>query len=465
MRTVGALGVLAALLLAACGSPPPPAAPTGLTGDWNGTIELPGQPLRFGARFAPDGTGAVDIPAQGATGLAVTGVTITGTEVRFGLALPGDPTFTGTVAPDGESVAGTFTQGGQELPFTMTRGPLAGSARPQEPKPPFPYRSTDVTFPSGAITVAGTLTQPDGPGPFPAVVLITGSGAQDRDETIEGHKPFLLLADTLTRAGFAVLRTDDRGVGGTGGDLLQSTYPDLAADVQAALAFLRARPDIDPQRLGLLGHSEGGYLAPLVAQGSPEVRFVIMMAGPAVPGLDVLLEQNELIYAQRGAPRPIIDAQLAFVRDLAALLRAGDVDGARARTRQAIVAELDAAGTPQDRRPTPEQIEQQAAAVTAPVFAAFLAHDPTPSLRALDVPVLAFYGDKDLQVPPAQSEPAVRAALAGNPDATIRTFPGLNHLMQPTTSGAVDEYGVIETTIDPQVLELVRSWAVARFVR
>ena len=462
-----AVGVLVVLLLAACGAPPPPAAPAGLTGDWNGSIETPGMSLRFGVRFAPDGTATVDIPAQKATGIAVTNLTVTGSEVRFGLAgVPGDPTFTGTLAPDGGSVSGDYTQAGRTVPFTMTRGPLAGPVRPQEPKPPFPYRSTEVTFPSGAITVAGTLTRPEGPGPFPAVVLITGSGPQDRDENIADHKPFLLLADTLTRAGFAVLRTDDRGVGGTGGDLAQATYDVLIGDVIAGTDFLRSRPDIDPQRVGLLGHSEGGYLAPLAAQRSPEqVKFVIMMAGPAVSGGDVLLEQNRLIYTQQGAPPQALEAQLAFVRDLTALLRAGDVEGARARTRQAITAELDAGGVPQDKRPTAEQLDQQAAAVTSPVFAAFLAHDPGPALRALRVPVLAFYGDKDLQVPPAQSEPALRAALAGNPDVTIRTFPGLNHLMQPTATGDITEYGSIETTIDPQVLELVRSWAATKFVR
>lgn len=461
--------MLLVLLLAACGGPPPAPAgpPPALTGEWNGTIELPGQPLTFGARFAPDGTGAVDIPAQGATGIVATNVSLNGSAVRFGLAgIPGEPTFTGTLAADGAAITGEFTQGTLKVPFTMVRGALAAPARPQEPKAPFPYRSTEVTFPSGAITVAGTLTTPEGPGPFPAVVMITGSGPQDRDETIEGHKPFLLVADTLTRAGFAVLRTDDRGIGGTGGTLDAATYDDLVGDALAGIDFMAARPEVDPARLGFFGHSEGGYLGPLAAQRAPDkAKFVIMMAGPAVSGTDVLLEQNRLIYRQQGATQQAIDAQLAFVRDLAALLRAGDVAGARARTRAAIVAELDAGGVPQDRRPTPAQLDQQVATVTSTVFAAFLAYDPGPALRALRVPVLALFGDKDLQVPSAQSEPALRTALAANPDATIRTFAGLNHLMQPTATGAISEYGTIETTIDPQVLDLVRSWAVQRFVR
>lgn len=262
-------------------------------------------------------------------------------------------------------------------------------ARPQEPKPPYPYRAEDVTYPSAKITLAGTLTLPDGPGPFPAVLMITGSGQQDRDETTAGHKPFLVLADALTRAGIAVLRVDDRGVGGSGGDLAESdtaassdtasAYDGLAADALAGVVYLTGRAEVDPRKVGLFGHSEGGCLAPLVAQrAGGAVAFVAMMAGPAVPG-------------------------------------------------------------------------------------ALAAYDPAPALSALAVPVLAFYGDKDLQVPPSQNEPAMRRLLAGKPDVTIRTFAGLNHLMQPATTGAPDEYGAIETTIAPEVLDLVTDWMKGRF--
>lgn len=195
------------------------------------------------------------------------------------------------------------------------------------------------------------------------------------------------------------------------------------------------------------------------------MKFVILMAGPAVSGEDVLLEQNRLIYAQRGAPQERIDAQLASIRDLAALLGTGDVDGARARAKQAITAELDASGVPQDQRPSPEQIDQRVAIVTAPVFAAFLAHGPGPALRALQCPSSRCSATRTCRCRPRRASQRCGPHWWGDPDVTTRTFPGLNHLMQPTTTGAVTEYGTIETTIDPQLLELVRSWAVARFVK
>jgi uncharacterized protein len=337
----------------------------------------------------------------------------------------------------------------------LVRGPLPAPARPQEPQPPFPYDSTDVSYRSGDLTLAGTLTRPAGDGPFPAVLLLTGSGPQDRDETIAGHKPFLLLADTLTRAGYAVLRTDDRGVGGSGGDLGQATYDDLTADALAGIAFLQGRPEVDRGRIGLLGHSEGGYLAPLVTQrAAGAVSFVVLMAGPAVTGEDVLALQNRMILEQAGAPPEQVQSQVGYIHELSRLLAAGDDDGARALSRARITEQ--AATLPEDQRPSPEEIEAQLP--VSPAFRAFVTYDPAPALAALDVPVLAFFGGKDLQVPPEQSEPAMRELLAGDPGATVRVLPGLNHLMQPAITGSPVEYGAIETTIAPEVLDLVTGW-------
>lgn len=452
------------VVLAGCGAPPG-GAPDGVAGDWNGSIRVPGQALTFAAHLGTDGTGTVDIPAQGAKGLAVTDLTVDGTAVAFMLpAVPGGGAFTGTLSADGATITGDFTQGSAKVPFTMTRGALAPPVRPQEPQPPYPYRSADVTFPSGPITVAGTLTEPQGPGPFPAVVLVTGSGAQDRDETIADHKPFLLLADRFTRAGFAVLRTDDRGVGGTGGALDTSTYDDLSGDTLAGVAFLRGRTEIDTSRIGLLGHSEGGYLAPLAAQrSSGQVAFVVMMAGPAVTGADDLIEQNKLIFAQQGSPQAAIDAQVAFLQQLTALLRDGKTAEATTLATQQITQQ--AAALPPDQQPGADAVVRQAEAITSPVFAAFVNYDPAPALSALSVPVLAFYGDKDLQVPSAQNAPAAQMLFAGKRDASVHTFGGVNHLMQPTQTGAVSEYGSIETTIDPPVLDYVTQWLTQRFAR
>jgi pimeloyl-ACP methyl ester carboxylesterase len=289
-----------------------------LAGAWRGNTELPEAPLAIGITLVDDAdglVGTIDIPAQGIDDLPLTDVTCSGSSLSFGLqGVPGAPVFDGTVAETDEAarITGDFTQSGQTFAFTLTRGAVAAAVQPQEPQPPFPYRSEAVQFQNGEITLAGTLTLPEGEGPFAAVLLITGSGPQDRDETIAGHKPFLLFADTLTRAGYATLRVDDRGVGGSSGDLSRATYDDLTGDVLAGVASLRAHAAIDRERIGLFGHSEGGYLAPLAAGRSADVVFVIMMAGPAVSGEAVLLLQNRLIYEGLELPK----AQVAYIRQL-----------------------------------------------------------------------------------------------------------------------------------------------------
>ncbi len=333
--------------------------------------------------------------------------------------------------------------------------------RPQEPRPPFPYQSDEVSYRSGPVELAGTLTYPSGGGPFAALLMLTGSGPQDRDETILGHKPFAVLADTLTRAGYAVLRVDDRGVGGSSGDLSNSTYEDLTADALAGVEYLQGRPEIDPKRIGLFGHSEGGYIAPLTADRSDDVAFVILMAGPAAGGEEVVLEQNRLILRQQGATPEMIEEQLASVRELARLLRAGDYPAAEAFVRDEI--ERESAALPPDQRPTPEQIEEDVRSTVSPIIRSLITYDPAPTLTSLEVPVFAFFGGTDLQVPPAQSEPLMRTLLEENPDATVRVFEGLNHLMQPSATGDPAEYEVIETTIAPVVLDAVVDWLDDRY--
>ncbi|MFC9997379.1 alpha/beta hydrolase family protein [Nocardia sp. NPDC127526] len=329
---------------------------------------------------------------------------------------------------------------------TQGAGEVPGTTRPQEPEAPFPYRSEDVTYRNGDITIAGTLTEPEGTGPFPAVLLIPGSGSSNRDEEAFGHRPFQLWADTLTRAGYAVLRVDKRGTGGTGGVLQDATYTDLADDAAAGVRFLRGRPDIEHDRVGLLGHSEGGFLAPLVAaRPDSGVAFAILLAGAAVPGGDAVIEQTELVAAAEGEPADTADSQVRQNTELVRLLRAGDTAGAKSFLKDQ--------GAPED----------EVARLTSPYFTALITYDPAPALSALRIPVLAIYGGKDLQVPPAQNEQPARDHLAAGPDATIQVFPGLNHLMQPTQTGKPSEYPTIETTIAPEVLTYVTNWLTPRF--
>ncbi|GGN71740.1 alpha/beta hydrolase family protein [Nocardia rhizosphaerihabitans] len=417
-------------------------------GPWHGDIEVPGQPISIGVTFAENGSATIDIPVQGVRAATLKDVRTEPDRVEFTIPdVPGDPGFRGKL--DGEQIAGDWVQSGQTTPLVLHRGQVEGLARPQDPKPPYPYRSEDVTYRNGDITIAGTLTEPEGTGPFPAILLITGSGPQDRDEDLMGHRPFLLLADTFTRAGYAVLRTDDRGVGGTSGKLDDATYADLAGDAAAGVAFLRDRPEIDPAKVGLFGHSEGGYLAPLVAaRPDSNVAFAVLMAGPSVVGADVLIEQNKVIMAAAGEPQDKIDEQVDYVTQWSTLLRSGDIDGAKAFAQQH-----------NDSLPAEERAPQEAVdSFNTPYMASFITYDPKPALEALRIPVLAFFGEKDQQVLVSQNEEPMRANLAGDPDATVYTFPGLNHLMQPTETGKPSEYATIETTIDPAVLTYVTDW-------
>ncbi|MGH3962653.1 MAG: alpha/beta hydrolase family protein [Pseudonocardiaceae bacterium] len=446
MVTVRLLVML--LIVTGCLAAPAPVV-GGLAGDWHGRIEVPGLPLDVGVRFTED-SGTIDIPAQGITARPLSEVRQDGARVGFTISgVPGDVGFVGTV--QGDTLAGDFTQAGQTVPFSLARGALPARVRRQEPRPPLPYRSEDVAYRNGEVDLAGTLTLPAGPGPFTALLLVTGSGGQDRDETVAGHKPFLVLADALTRAGYAVLRVDDRGVGGSSGDLLSTDYDKLAGDIVVGVDYLRSRPDVE--RVGLLGHSEGGYLVPLAAQRCANVSFVVMMAGSAVPGDQVLELQERLLLGAAGLPPEQVEAQVATVRKLVELVAAQDYTGARIPARQVLVGQGLA----------PDQIDAKLPYLTSRYFRALAVHDPAPSLDALAVPVLALYGGKDLQVPADQSVPALRARLADNPDVIIETFPELNHLMQPATSGAPTEYATIETTLAPEVLEFITRWLKQRY--
>jgi len=467
--------LLIAVLLATAAAQPDP------LGAWRGALGPGVIDLEIRVTIAADEAGAgfagtIDIPAQGLFDFALGDVVLEGSDIAFVMpGVPGDPAFAGTL--EGDRIEGTFTQGGQPLPFVLERDAEPVALRPQEPQPPFPYLEEEVTFASGDVTLAGTLTLPPGDARVPAVLLITGSGPQDRNEEIVGHKPFLVIADHLTRAGYAVLRVDDRGVGGSTGSDGEATYQDLAGDVGAAIDLLKAHPRIDADAIGLFGHSQGGFLAPFVATERDDVAFVVLMAGPAVDGFSVLLVQNELLIdrALRALEPPMSDEeieasianQVAFVTELRDLLAAEDLEGARVLVRTRIETEIAAA--PEEQRPPADQLEALVAAqsdgVTAPVFRSFLLFDPQPYLRRLTVPTLAFFGSLDLQVDAAQSEGPMREALAaaGSDDATVITFEGLNHLMQPATTGLVDEYAAIPTTIDSIVLQTVGDWLQARF--
>jgi len=432
----------------------------GLDGIWDGALKRPvlgDLRLVFHIRTTPAGTVAgLESPDQMAGELPFSTIARDGDKVTLEAKLIG-ATFEGRLSSGDTALDGIWRQGGQDMPLALKRraqnaGP-AGPKRPQVPQRPFPYREVEVSFdnPAGHNRLAGTLTVPPGKGPFPAALLITGSGAQDRDETLMGHKPFLVLSDYLTRRGIAVLRLDDRGVGGSTGGL-DGTTSDFATDIEAGIAFLRGRPEIDRRRIGLIGHSEGGVIAPMVAARNPAVAWIVLLAGPGESGERVILAQQRLLMAAAGAPKEVIDSNSAIQqRLLTALLQAPDREAAK----RAAVAILTESGMPASAAAA------QAEAVSSDWYRQFLRLDPAPNLRAVKVPVLALIGSLDLQVPPAANVPVLKAALAGNRDATVVELPGLNHLFQTARTGAMSEYAQIEETFSPVALKTVGDWIAA----
>jgi hypothetical protein len=442
-----------------------------IEGVWQGTLQVGSMELRLLFRLATDDDGkltaSMDSPDQGAKGIPVDDATLDGDAVTIKVdRIRG--MFEGKLSAGGREIKGNWKQPGAKLPLDLTRleKEPADSSRPQEPKKPYPYDEEEVTYQGGAegkIKLAATLTLPKSNKPSSAVVLITGSGPQDRNETVAGHKPFLVLADFLTRHGIAVLRADDRGVGGSTGDTLTTTTDDACADVLAGVAYLKTRKEIDPRRIGLIGHSEGGITAPLAATRSSEVAFVVMLAGTGVTGEEIVYRQTELIASAAGtSPSEIADG-LATNRQIFKIIKEStDAESIKAEVLDILAKTAETAGATADARQA--LADAEAALVLSPWFRFFLTHDPQPALRALRCPVLVLNGEKDMQVDPKQNLPPIEAALkkGGNTDYTITELAGLNHLFQHCQTGSPSEYSKIEETFSPEALELISNWIRAR---
>lgn len=344
--------------------------------------------------------------------------------------------------------------------------PALAQNRPQEPGPNPPYRSegvtVEVTEGDASHTLAGTLTLPDperfGPGPYPGAVLISGSGPQNRDSEMMGHRPFLVLADRLTRAGIAVLRYDDRGVGASTGDFAQADIAAFARDAGAAAAALRAHGAVDPERVGLIGHSEGGTVAPMVAAEQPETAFVVLLAAMGVSGVDVLIFQSETMYRKGGQSEAWIEANSRVRRAAFEALASGADDEALRPLLDAWVEqEMTHLATEEGRAQAAEMLLAQ---FTSPWFRQFVSIDPVDAMRRVGAPVLALCGTLDMQVPADLNLPGIEKALADAPcpSAAIVRLPGLNHLFQPAETGLMGEYGTIETTFDEGAMGLIAGW-------
>jgi pimeloyl-ACP methyl ester carboxylesterase len=447
---------------------PAQAGEPSIVGHWDGAVTVEGQKLTTIADFKIDSgalKGTVGFPQQGAVDLALSTVTQQGSKVHFEvLPAPRTAVFNGSLQ-GADNISGIFAQSGITGTFELQRTIVAAPS-------PVPYKAEDITFKNGNVTLAGTLTLPGTAGPYPAVVLISGSGAQNRNEEIFGFKIFEVLADYLTRHGIAVLRYDDRGVGGSSPGTPQDTSETYAGDVSAAVEYLKARPEINPKQIGLLGHSEGGIIAPMVATTNSDVAFIILMSGPGQPGSQIIMEQAQLIAKANGASPDELAKQAALEKQVIdAALTGQGWDEAKAAIRQQYEAAA-AAMTDSQRQAigdvnqwVEKNVDTQVETLTSPWYQFFLHYDPAPTLEKVQVPVLALFGGLDTQVPATPNRDAIMAALdkGGNKDHTAIIFPDANHLYQSAKTGSPSEYAQLKPEFTAGFLDTITNWILARF--
>jgi pimeloyl-ACP methyl ester carboxylesterase len=438
-------------------------------GPWMGKLNVGAIQLRLGINLSVDNSGNItallDSPDQNTFGIKTDSTVISGVNITI-KASKLMASYVGTLAPGDSAINGKWTQGAQtfDLNLKKTLAPVV-LKRPQDPKPPFPYKSEEITFHNDKanIDLAGTLTIPEGKGPFPAVILITGSGPQDRDEALMGHKPFLVIADYLSRNGIAVLRYDDRGVANSKGTFATGTTFDFADDAEAGLTWLKKQPLIDVKKVGLAGHSEGGLIAPIVASRNNNVNFIILIAGPGVSGKDILIAQSTLISEKSGIKPEEIEKTSKLNKAIyEAIMNEKDNTIALANAKKIMADAINKENSLSETVKAAQinTIEAKITPLLSPWFRTFMELDPKQYLLKTKCPVLALNGTKDLQVPYQVDLEAIDKYLkqAGNKNYTIMKIEGVNHLFQHADTGLPTEYGTIEETFAPEALKAMSDF-------
>jgi len=445
--------------------------PAKFTGIWQGKLNV-GIELRIVFHIKEAGKGSyettADSPDQGAFGLTCENTDVKDNEVVITMTSL-NASFTGKLVND-STIEGTFTQGA-DIPLQLKKiEKVEERKRPQTPQPPYPYKTEEVEYSNAgkSLRYGATITIPAGNGPFPAALLITGSGPQNRDEEIMGHKLFAVIADHLTRKGWIVLRVDDRGVGKSTGDFGKATSEDFAKDASSSLDYLLSRPEVDKKKVGMIGHSEGGMIAPLVAVSRNDIDFMVLMAGPGVKISELMAEQNEAVARSSGASEKAL-SEIKPLFDLVtrSILNAPDSATASENTalliekwsmdKEKAVLEEMKMGTARQRA---DYIRSMVNELRSPWFRYFLQFDPKPYLEKVKCKILAINGEKDVQVVSKQNLPGIAAALkkSRTKNYEIKELPGLNHLFQACIKCTVTEYGELEETISPAALEIISSW-------
>jgi uncharacterized protein len=438
-----------------------------ITGKWYGKLSIMGSELLFELNFDKKETlytGTIDIPQQNAIGIPLSSVTFEDKTLVFKFD-QAKFSYSGKFN-DALEFDGIFSQNGQNFPLKLTRTKTAVKKinRPQEPKAPFPYEIDDVVFENvkANVSLAGTFTYPKKEN-YPTVVLISGSGQQDRNSEIFGHKPFWVIADYLTRNGIGVLRIDDRGVGQSGGDPTTSTSYDFATDIEASVAYLKNRKGVNAKKIGLIGHSEGGMIAPIVASKDKSISFIVLLAGPGIPGDELLLEQTYLIGKSSGMNETALEEIKKFNKSVYTIVKSNKTDIEAQKELETVFNTMYSDNSEfnnlneNDRK---EALNQQIEPLLSPWFRNFISYEPAVFLQKVKCPVLVLNGEKDLQVPPKTNMTGIKNSLekGGNKKVTVKEYPNLNHLFQESETGSVDEYGTIEQTFSPIVLTDIKDW-------
>ena len=445
-----------------------------IAGQWYGQLKVQGIQLRliFNITQTDKGLSAtMDSPDQGAKGIPAT-VSFENPLLKIEIPMA-KIAYEGTLGQD-NIIAGMFKQGGQSFPLNLSKTKIEKEKllRPQEPTKPYPYHSEDISFANekAGITLAGSLTLPTKEGVYPAVILISGSGPQNRNEELMGHKPFLVLSDYLTKNGIAVLRYDDRGTAMSKGDFKAATSADFATDVEAAIEYLKTRKEIDKKKIGLIGHSEGGLIAPMVANKSKDVAYIVLLAGTGIPGDQLLLLQQKLVGKASGLSDADLQKNEATNRIAFDIVKkSNSTEQLNADLTKYIAQALKenpTAGKPAGMSDA-DFVKLQVNQITTPWMQYFIKYNPAPALEKLSCPVLALNGEKDLQVPPKENLEAIKKALSkgGNKKSTIIELPNLNHLFQECKTGSPTEYATIEQTISPTALVEIINWLRAQTMK
>lgn len=431
-----------------------------LSGKWMALLKIQGMELDLYFNISKkenNYTATLDVPKQGAKDIPVTAIVLKDSTLDISVAAIG-MTYSGIVKNDA-LVVGEFKQMETLLPLDLKRVTEEATVliRPQTPQPPFPYREENITFKNtkDQITLAGTLTLPHDVTKFPTVILISGSGPQNRNAEIFGHQPFWVIADYLSRRGVGVLRFDDRGVADSEGGFSEATSLDFAEDVRAAVAYLKSRTDIANDKIGLMGHSEGGIIAPMVASTPNTVNFIVLLSAPGLTGKALMLLQKATLEKANGVPAPLVERG-QFVMG-GAYDQVLQTDANDSTLKDSLIAYF---RTSYNNLLPEDQLYRLADQLSNPWMMNLLKHDPAPVLQKVQIPVLALNGEKDLQVPAKENLAAIEVALkkGGNINFSTKEIPNLNHLFQNCDTGLVSEYGMLEETFSEEILEEITRW-------